>query len=112
MGLCQLIGGYVKYVEQPAFETNLFKIGDKIHVYDMCYKNIDIHTITKINDDLIESNGKDILHFKQCRLVLPVRPREFWIKLDLINYSILIATPFDIGLKDEGYFKVREILED
>lgn len=111
-----------KYVEQPAFETNEFKAGDNVRIY-----------IPRSNSPLIKKSGVedtevmmidgDYLllkltnhftddvkaHFKACRLLKEVKPREFWLDFDNNTfYEHPHGSKFSVRL---SLIKVREVLE-
>lgn len=103
----------LKYTEQPAFETNEFKVGDKIKVYD----GLDVFEETVkayISEEFIEVEDGLEYSFKQCRLLLPTKPREFWV---LINYSGKASYVTEkleelAEYENHSIVKVREVLED
>lgn len=99
----------MKYKEQPAFEKNDFKVGDYVRVYDEQYQ-FDC-AISAINDCFVSFNTTRKLHFKQCRLLLPVKPREFYLIRDCEDdtFGILEEKPNNVW---KEIVKVREVLED
>jgi hypothetical protein len=106
----------MKFKELPAFETNEFKVGDRVKVYTengillgivSSDRNKGYHYVFILKDGTEEEVE---FHFKQCRNLEPVKPREFLIKRcdgeddDMIfEYDSLIR---------EGFIWVREVLED
>lgn len=114
-----------KFKELAAFETNEFKVGDLINVYDK-EKVIEKLVVTNIDGDFIENfltakynplseNQKmsiDIMrfNFKQCRKLVEVEPREFWLSESTQKFY----TWDEVGsmrLVKENFIKVREVLE-
>ncbi len=101
----------MKYIEQPAFETNEFKVGDSIMIYDpvgVCKATVynsknDIVSVTFDN-----GTGFAYYHFKQCRLLLPTKPREWLVSIDKKRNRISC----DIYNTPGPLIKVREVLED
>jgi hypothetical protein len=124
-------GGGMKYKELPAFETNEFKVGDRVKVYMSPEPYIGL--ITEIENDLLEviafyCNEHTFEHFRQCRKLEEIKPREFWVHRDCVNNifgqlplryyggpprfgSAVIATYVDKPDHQE-YIRVQEILED
>jgi hypothetical protein len=114
----------MKYKELAAFKTNEFKVGDMVRVYD--YFPYEALIVEMFND-----NGEGILkvqfedpssvklrstrgvHFKQCRKLEEVIPREFWINPDEKNCAAKILTSEPDGVYARGPFiKVIEVMED
>lgn len=64
--------------ELDAFKTNAFKVGDKVRIYyDYCVRD---DYIVKIEHDLLYFKTPSIgKHFKQCRMLKKVKPREWWL---------------------------------
>jgi hypothetical protein len=120
-----------KYKELPAFETNEFKVGDRVKVYMSPEPYIGL--ITEIEDsflkiEAVDYNEHTFEHFKQCRKLEEIKPREFWVHRDCVNNifgqlplryygspprfgSAVIATYVDKPDRKE-YIRVQEILED
>jgi len=75
----------MKYKELPAFETNEFKVGDRIRAYGVLVDgHIDdiVTGICKITKDHLMVDTIDNVyysspHFKQCRKLVEVEPREW-----------------------------------
>lgn len=78
-----------EWIEQPAFETNDFKVGDMVRVYGTDYifiGKIDMHVVE--GQDMIHVQGKtedsisDYFHFKQCRLLKKKPPDIYYATAD------------------------------
>lgn len=100
-----------KYKELPAFETNEFKAGDVINVY-VDYNTIHKVTVNNSFGDYLDFGAElyGRYHFKQCRKLEEVKPREFWI------YSAYDHNPDEHpdprGVRYPKAFKVREVLDE
>lgn len=108
-----------KWVEQAAFETNEFKKGDALRSY-CAIGGIERCDVTSVSGDIVYS-GDSEFHFKQCRLLKQVKPREWWVWLgdiSVIEKLEKIVAWTEKGRPDliahDGYkwIKVREVLED
>lgn len=109
----------MKYIEQPAFETNEFKIGDKINIYESSPEG----SATLLKERTVDFVGKNRIvgvqeesrnfHFKQCRLLLPAKPREFTLFKDKKHnkYYSLEGRQSPQCRWDE-VIRVKEVLED
>ncbi|HEY5688552.1 MAG TPA: hypothetical protein VIS27_09640 [Yeosuana sp.] len=106
-----------KYKELPAFETNEFKVGDKVICYDSAVVVSVIHTVTKVFPTSIilspgpeEYKGMD-MNFKQCRKLEEIKPREYSVNIDAITGNIV--GPFS-SLNSDNFktIKVREVMDD
>jgi len=104
----------MKYRELPALEINEFQIGDLIktyqgnqeHIFYIVSVNENILTVT-YKEDIYEEDTS-IFHFKQCRKLVPIEPREFHLHSDGSYTGINNAKFID----REKALKVREVLED
>lgn len=105
-----------KYKELPAFETNEFKAGDAVAFYRNCGRAIG--EIKDICDDRLEviyerGNGYNSctsVHFKQCRKLEEIKPREFY--LHLWGSSIFTQEECaERGIATSNLIKVREVIE-
>ncbi len=114
-----------KYKELPAFETNEFKIGDKVAVYNMGISFI--CTVERIMGEMVyclpENRmhmyecklGRDIYNFKQCRKLEENKPREYWLNPGIdsrypfegMTYNKHVASDLQLP----GWIRVREIIE-
>jgi hypothetical protein len=107
-----------KYKELPAFETNEFKVGDLINVYigHYLYKV----RVTRTHEYLVffsgadTENGEGLAHFKQCRKLEEIKPREFFIDLRTYRSTDVIPSEYSPNPwgPDMRVIKVREVLED
>lgn len=111
-----------KYIEQPAFEKNEFEVGDSVRVYLSSSKVLEGNVSFVCGRDLVGVSDENF-HFKQCRLLKEVKPREFWIREqnveDLLNGKYVygegatISKDSACNLQGDGpYIKFREVLED
>lgn len=108
-----------KYKELPAFETNEFKVGDIVNCYCEQKTHIEIPVKCLLVDKdylLIEDRTYQIIaHFKQCRKLVKVEPREFWLVFSHEhNYSNPSVYPCEqiIAHKGAWQIKVREVLDE
>jgi hypothetical protein len=99
-----------KYKELPAFETNEFKVGDRVRFYEDCDANEG--EVVHVSMNVIEVHGINYgIHFKQCRKLEEVKPREFWIHSPGGYLVDTLSTDDRVNLKAQGYIKLREVLE-
>ncbi|HEY5688551.1 MAG TPA: hypothetical protein VIS27_09635 [Yeosuana sp.] len=111
-----------KYKELPAFETNEFKVGDKVAFYRKCGKAIGEITSRSTNNLCIKYESRDKntcmteTHFKQCRKLEEVKPREFNVIVtedgEIITAPSHALPNFTFNNKPVTYIKVREVLDD
>lgn len=127
----------MKYKELPAFETNEFKKEDLVHIYHSLndVKLTEwIHgpqKVSKLEKDYVFFDGPFGYHFKQCRKLEEIKPREFYVKEVSISYTISTSDSPKLGwnmssiesknitnnfieiseIPKEGYIKVREVIE-
>jgi hypothetical protein len=103
-----------KYKELAAFKTNEFKIGDMVRAYELSFRTGYVEgKILNIKGDEICFSIPDmplVFHFKQCRKLEEVKPREFW------TYRVYLQDPSSnegalLRVLDEA-IKVREVLDD
>lgn len=73
----------IKYKELPAFETNEFKKGDRIKVYGIQDTNYIICVVEDSKEYVVSFQpsikGQYYAHFKQCRKLEEIKPKEYWI---------------------------------
>ncbi len=109
----------MKYKELPAFETNEFKEGDKVNLYDKL--GILVGEITDISGDYIRfmSTGRNYeRHFKQFRKLEEIQPREYIRYIDefgnLYKYddTSCFARTESVRAGATKRIKLREVLED
>ncbi len=105
----------MKYKELDAFETNEFKRGDKVNIYND--GRVFIYFVVNVRNDIVIAAYKvDIseamtseFHFRQCRKLEEIKPREWLVRTDG-QFSQFITS--DLGMCPSKYtFRVREILE-
>jgi len=115
----------IKWVEQPAFEENLFKVGDWVRVYssggNSTYDAIVSSTQTDHKDCLFLETRRSLYkpiststpHFKQCRLLKIPTPREWCICTEHLCFSP-DAFDCDYGGKEckKKWIIVREVLDE
>jgi len=115
-----------KYKELPAFETNEFKVGDMVAVYGCpsvtgSYHTGSHHDVVHIAEEgeiLVgtELNPRLGFHFKQCRKLVEVEPREWW--LNPVSKTYVVAGEIIEYKNDDGvpnlaaWIKVREVIEE
>jgi len=103
----------MKYKELPAFETNEFKVGDKVKVYNSEGHFTAFVSEIMLNKEFLRLETRTLpVHFKQCRKLEEIKPREFWV--DLLENKLL-PIEYEKRNKDfskSGYIKVREVIED
>lgn len=75
----------MKYIEFQAFDTNQFQVGDKVRVYHSPY-NVTDATVTEVQGDALlarkdpsKKTQEIFAHFKQCRRLEEMKPREWLI---------------------------------
>ena len=111
----------VIWVEQPAFKTNEFKVGDKVVKYSSTGSTT--YNIWDIDGDILKLkagelvNGHIEAHFKQCRLLVKTEPREFRLKYlpadNLISYPhFVVMNDYGSEFKDYERFVVREVFDE
>lgn len=109
-----------KYKELPAFETNEFKVGDLVKVYvgtDIFQTRVlEIRRDHFVIIEDSEDRGYDIAHFKQCRKLEEIKPREFNVIVtedgEIITAPSHALPNFTFNNKPVTYIKVREVLDD
>ena len=103
----------MKYKELPAFETNEFKVGDLVKCYDSEVSDDNEIIEVIVADKIYLKNYTYSAHFKTCRKLEEIKPREFWIVGREDEFYVYENEPKDITLS-EGFKKirVREVLED
>lgn len=87
----------VKYIEFPAFETNQFKKGDLVKIYDsQVNQGMAFHRVVAIRDEYVvfnidsitgDSNGCKYwsVNFRSCRKLEAISPREIYISKKALN---------------------------
>lgn len=102
-----------KWKELPACESvDGFKVGDKIRTYDI--DRVCDREITRIAVDFVYCQ-KEPFHFKQCRKLVPVEPREWTLFKDKNGIEVAIKNTDPFPGKPNSYTftcNVREVLED
>ena len=100
----------MKYREHAAFETNEFKSGDLVRIYDaMVVGNFRTDAVTVVKGDLIYT-GAQSYHFKQCRKVEEIKPREWWIDTKPGVWTVWENID-SIDKVKGGFIRVREVEE-
>lgn len=116
-----------KYKELPLFETNEFKVGDEVKVYDSSMDKNKIYVVQFVGPSLVQLQGYGFFNFQVCRKLEEIKAREFWIPKDsldeLFNRKFTdwygreklcdqYMTPIDRTKYNKDYIKVREVLDD
>lgn len=100
----------MQYIEQPAFETNEFKMGDKVRIY-VATNTID-DEVLKLYDQFIVIDFADGVqkhyHFKQCRLLKKRETREWWLRTDQPVWTVWDHQT----LATTEWIRVREVFEE
>lgn len=104
-----------KWIEQPAFEKNEFKVGDHVNIYtwpttyrDCVITLIENDTIIVDRDDRYSKGNKLNADFHQCRLLKKREAREIWLDLGTGKFCKV----YEGAIVDKAAIKVREVLED
>lgn len=117
-----------KFRELPAFETNEFKVGDRIKCYDSVVPENHSGYFVKDKEGSFVSFECRIgsthcfrAHFKQCRKLEEVKPREFYLRTIPVYHPITKEYIYEYySINDcnkpeefsEEYIKVREVMEE
>lgn len=105
-----------KYKELPAFETNEFKVGDKVKCFDTCTNSVVINEVYRTISNYIEIRPENYLagievHISCCRKLEEIKPREFAIGLEEGHpLQVLFGIP-RIQSGSIEWIKVREVIE-
>ncbi len=69
---------YSKWVDEPAFETNKFKAGDRVRFYDGNTSHEEV--VEEVDGDFLRMLD-GAYHFKQCRLLKEPKKVKRWVSL-------------------------------
>lgn len=102
----------MRYKELPAFEKNEFDEGDTVNVYmqgnSKPYETYVLPVQNYQEKDMVKVSGHTTLvHYKQCRKLEPMKPREWTIHTCPRHVG---ATTAFFDHKCEEQIKVREVL--
>lgn len=103
----------MKYRELPASEVNDFKVGDWVRVYQNYGVGTEDYTIKEVHIDFISVKDitKPMYHWKACRKLVPVEPREWTITI-CEDGTLSKGTPFAKNIYNYSEtIRVREVLE-
>lgn len=99
-----------EWIEQPAFETNEFKIGDFVRIYKGT--GIEEEEVISVSSSHVCPYGGGEYHFQQCRLLKKREPREWWVAPGFADNEYF--EPYQdaqISKKEvSGWVKVREVI--
>lgn len=110
-----------KYRELPAFEKNEFNEGDLVNCYNAPSGSLPfVLKITGIFQDFIYGDLPDSkegdesigAHFKACRKLEELKPREWEVYLDKQGTIISYNAMKDFCWNDVKTIRVREILDE
>ncbi len=106
----------MKYKEMPEFETNEFKVGNHVAFYRKSGRTEG--EVQCVHGDIVEimygetlAKSMTKVHFKQCRLLKEMNPREFYLVVDDRGRFYWGSQSLS-DVRDYVHIKVREILED
>lgn len=107
-----------EWIEQPAFETNEFKPGDRVNVYDV--GDITDGTVETVSGNVIFLENINIgigFHFKQCRLLKKREPREWEVLATQFapnreDVSLRFTAVNGPKMKHGDVIRVREVLDE
>jgi hypothetical protein len=104
-----------EWIECPAFETNEFKVGDRVRVYRYHGgAEIGDALVTHVKNDDVEY-GDYGAHFKQCRLLKKREAREWWVHTaDFESNKKSIPMWYEKWKMDDfpgKWIKVREVID-
>ena len=99
-----------KIKEIPIDDTlgaSQFKEGDSIITYTENYRQR-IETVGSIEEEHIVTLDGGHIHYKCCRKIEYIEPREFWV-----NFKKCIVAQYDTDSKSEdGWIHVREVIDE
>ena len=100
-----------EWKELAEYQTNRFRIGDKIRCYTVAVSRGFIDGVVTKSEEVTvtfeSEQGVFLMHFKNCRKLINNELKKFWIKKgDAYSYGrgILILEPED----PENWFTVTE----
>lgn len=112
----------MKWKEMPAFESaKEFEIGDTVRVYqsvEACDGKVDAISGDLIDVSFVQSaHDRGIYHFKTCRKLVPVEPREWTGRREFFEADSMgrvTSTKYILWIKGIGpeTIKVREVLDE
>lgn len=112
----------VKYKELPASETNTFLVGQKVKVYHGHHhiqgnvNNVSGEFVYVTEDGFYSAHSDSPFHFRQCRKLEAIQPKEFYIKITKRSngqLDLLEVVPVNEAFNPKDkYIKVREVLPE
>lgn len=107
----------MKYKELPECDSaDEFKVGDRAIAYKSA-TNFQQFTVRGVSGHSIQSGSAELFHFKQCRKVEEVKPRELEICLihhSITDYPVVISSDVWSCKHTKGcaVYRFREVLDD
>lgn len=98
------------WIEQEAFSSNLFQVGDRVRVYD-CQAVWDGYVYEPSCDHIRTEGSSELFNYRQCRLLKKREPRGFYLREDRIEKSNDIWKEPPVNERRSGWIKVQEVIE-